>query len=555
MNKFLFFFLSFFLQQPSTIGQVEFHQPLGGQLKVTGTFCEFRSNHFHGGLDFRTPVGAPVYAIADGYISRINVSTGGYGNALYITHYNGYKSVYGHLNRFIPNITTWFTEKQVQSQCFALDLELDSNIFPVKKGDIIAYSGNTGYSFGPHLHFEIRNLKDEPLNPQAFNYYIKDTKAPRISKIAVYPAKSDSYVNNHNYSSVFAVKYGKISNKIYVHGDVYFGIEAFDYLNLVSSRNIYYSTKLYVDDELIYFSQFDKFSYPNGRDINSMVDYKRRKLKGWRIQKCYVEPNNELFHYKNVINNGIVNFSDDKTHRIKFVVSDMYGNKSSINFTVISVSKKKAFQKEKEYSKILKYDTENEFKAPGIELFFPKKSLFNNVAFLFFTSVGNKFSPIFHIGSEFTPLKKHMVISLSTTGVPEKYKDKSIICYIDYKKEKDYIKGNLEDDYLSASVKEFGKYFVDVDIIPPKIIPVNISLNKTMLRYGEIKIKMFDDKSGINNWAIFINDEWVLSSYSSKNKILTYKFDDKTKKGKNKFLLIVSDNVRNYSTYKTYFYR
>jgi len=386
-----------FLLQQTAIGQEKFHQPIKGELKVTGTFCEFRSNHFHGGLDLRVPVGSPVYAIADGYISRINVSTGGYGNALYVTHYNGYISVYGHLNRFTSKIKNWFTEKQVQSQTYALDLELDSNIFPVKKGEIIAYSGNSGYSFGPHLHFEIRNLKDEPLNPQAFNYYIKDTKAPEITKIAIYPTSNDSYVNNHNYSTVLPVKNNKISSKIYVHGNIYFGIEAFDYLNLVSSRNIYYSTKLYVDGELIYHSQFDKFSYPNGRDINSMIDYKRRKLKGWRIQKCYVEPNNELYHYKKVTNNGIINFSDDNTHKIKFVVSDIYGNKTTINFSVTSISKKKAFQKEKEYSKLLKHDTVNHFKAAGIELFFPKKSLFNDLPFLFYTSAGNKYSPTYHV--------------------------------------------------------------------------------------------------------------------------------------------------------------
>ena len=279
------------------IDKKHFRQPIGGTLLVSGNFCEFRTNHFHAGLDFRTgTIGKPVYAPADGYISRINVSGGGYGNALYITHYNGYKTVYGHLNRFSPEIQKWFYEKQ-QSTCeFRLDLELDSNIFPVKKGQIVAYTGNTGRSGGPHLHFEIRNLNDEPLNPQLFGFRIKDTKPPEIKRIAIYPADDFAYIDNSHNSVVIPVEYGKINRTPVVHGNIYFGIEAFDYLNDVSSRNAIYSTQLYVDNKLIYYSRFDSISYEHTRDINSMVDYKRRKIKGYRIQRCYVEPNNESFH-------------------------------------------------------------------------------------------------------------------------------------------------------------------------------------------------------------------------------------------------------------------
>ncbi len=533
-----------------------FRQPLGGTLLVSGNFGEFRTNHFHAGLDFRTgTIGKPVYAPADGYVSRINVSGGGYGNALYLTHPHGYKTVYGHLTRFAPEIQQWFRQKQEETSEFRLDLELDSSIFPVKKGQIIAYTGNTGRSGGPHLHFEIRNLNDEPLNPQLFGFRIRDTKPPEIKKIAVYPADDFAYVNNSHNSLVIPVEYGNINKSIIVHGNIYFGIEAFDYLNDVGSRNAIYSTKLFIDGKLIYYSRFDSISYENTRDINSMVDYKRRKLKGYRIQRCYVEPNNELFHYQTVVDNGVVNFNDNALHEVKFIVKDVYGNATSLKFNVQSTTRRKNFGIKHDSTYFFRYDTINIYNEPGIEVFLPEKSLFDNIFFNFYTTTGNEYSPVYHINSEFVPLKNYIIVSINITSVPEKYRDKTVICRKDYEGDISCYTGSIDNNYLSIFTRSFGNYYIDIDSTAPYIRPINIANGRNMASKSRINIKITDDLSGINDFAGFVNGQWVLFTYDAKRDLLSYRFDEKTKKGKNTLKLLVCDAVGNIATYSVVFYR
>jgi len=535
-----------------------FRPPLGGTLLVTGDFCEFRSNHFHGGIDLRTGSnGKALYAIEDGYISRIKVSGGGYGYAVYITHSqgDGYIAVYGHLLRYNSEIATWVENFQDKIQEFQFDTYLDSNEIPVKKGQVIGYSGNSGYSFGPHLHFEIRNLQDEPFNPQLFGYRIRDTKPPVIRNIAVYPADDTSYVNYKNSSSVFAVSGSGINNDVTVHGSVYFGVESYDYLNDVSSKNAIYKTMLYVDGNLIYHSQFDRFSYLNGRDINSMVDYRRRKLTNYRIQRCYVEPNNELYHYQFVENNGIVSFNDNNNHTVKFVVSDIYGNSTTASFRVKNSTYSKDFNIQRDSTALMNYDTVNTFKKPGIEIYFPEKSLFDNLFFDYSTSVGNNYSPVYHIHNEFIPLKDYYYLSLSVTSVPQKIRDKAVICYVDYEGDITSLEGSIRDDYLTVSTRSFGRFYVDVDTVQPRITNINMSSGANMKRHSSVKFKITDNLSGVLDWVGFINGEWVLFKYDAKNDLLWHNFDSKTKSGKNTLTILVVDGVGNITEYSSYFYR
>jgi len=560
MNK-LYIVIAILLSSTVLFSQTypqNFRQPLGGTLLLTGSFCEFRSNHFHGGDDFRTGTnGKPVYAIADGYVFRIKVAGGGYGNALYLYHPegDGYISVYGHLQSYIPQIAKWVEGFQDSIQEFAFDHYLDSNLIPVKKGQVVAYSGNTGRSFGPHLHFEIRNQQDEPFNPQLFGYRIADTRAPEIRNIAVYPADDNSYVNYANYSSVFSVSGNSVNSNITVHGNVYFGIEAYDYLNDVSSRNSVYSTKLYVDGKLIYYSQFDRFSYYHNRDINSMVDYKRRVTTDMRIQRCYVEPNNDLYHYKALENNGVVSFTDNQYHSVKFVVADIYGNTKTVSFSVKSSTTEKDFGIVRDSTMFMAYDKENVFTRPGIEIFFPEKSLFDNIFLEYNTSEGSEYSPMFQIHNEFVPVKNDYILSLNLSLVPDDLKDKAVICFVDYKNDIACYTGTVKDNFLSVFTNDFGRFYLDVDVIPPYITPLNISDGANMKSHSNIKFKITDNLSGINDWSGFVNGEWVIVKYDAKNDLIWYNFDDKTKSGKNTFTLLVVDGVGNISEYKAVFYR
>lgn len=521
---------------------IPLYPPLKGSLQVSGNFAEFRPNHFHAGVDLRTEtINHPVYAVADGYVSRIKVSGDGYGNAIYLTipQYK-LKILYGHLNKYCPELQAKVKQLQNRVQEFQIDMEFDSSFFPVKKGQVIAYSGNTGRSFGPHLHFEIRNLNDEPINPQLFNFKIKDSKAPRITKIAIFPANDSSYVNNSNRPKYYIINSYSLGKLPTVHGSIYFGVEAYDYLDNLNSRNAYYSTKIFLDNKLSYYSRFDSISYLHNRDVNSMLDYPKLLTKSWKIQRTYVAPNNELYHYVKVKNNGIVQFTDNNTHTITITIADIYGNATTFSFKVKSSTAKKKFYINRNYT-LLKYDTVNIFSANGIEIYFPKKSLFDNVKFKFMTNIGSNYSPLYHIGDEQIPVKEPFIISLNASLIPENLKNKTVICRKNGK-DIDAYKAIISGNYASAFVYDFGNYYLDVDTTAPTIKLINKS--------GSLKFKVRDDMSGIADWAGFINGQWTIFGYDAKNNLIYYYFDTKVKKGTNEAVLLVKDKVGNIAEMK-----
>ena len=322
-----------------------FRSPVDIELSLSGSFGEIRTNHFHSGIDIRTGghIGQPVYAVADGYVSRIFVSPWGFGKAIYINHLSGHTSVYAHLHRFRGKIATFARKQQYKRESFYMDVTVPTGQIQVRKGDVIGYSGNSGSSGGPHLHFEIRDMgTQEPMDPLAFGIPIKDNIKPKIRWVKIYPIDETSMVNFVNQPLMTKAvgsgeSYGiSLKDTIMVSGNIIFGIEAYDYHDNSSIRCGIKSIDLFVDDEQVFGQQVDRYAFKDTRYVNAILDYPQNKKNKQRIQRSYVAPGNWLDLFYNVVNNGIIGFYDNNLHQIQYIVKDIYGNTSKVTFWVKS---------------------------------------------------------------------------------------------------------------------------------------------------------------------------------------------------------------------------
>ena len=335
----LIFIFSTSFSQKKSYPASDFIPPVDGRLYLSGTFGELRSNHFHAGIDIKTGgvEGKNIYAIADGYVSRIKVATGGYGKVVYVTHYNGFVSVYGHLQKFVGPIATYVEKLQYQKERFVVEAFPGKDELVVKQGDLIALSGNTGGSTAPHLHFEIREEGSQhPVHPLLFkSISVKDFYRPKIQLLAIYPADNEALINGRNDTVIYSVggwgeeHYLAKNPRIEISGNVSFGIKTYDPMNDVSNKNGVYTIELFRDSIQVFGLEMNKISFATTRYINSLIDYNYYKKRKSRVVRTQVDTNNRLFNYREVMDNGIVSFTDSAAYSMKYSVTDVYGNLSS----------------------------------------------------------------------------------------------------------------------------------------------------------------------------------------------------------------------------------
>ena len=527
-----------------------FRSPIDFRIQIAGNFGEIRNNHFHTGLDILTEgqIGKNIYAIADGYVSRINISAGGYGNAIYITHPNGYVSVYAHLKSFKKEITDYLDSAQHSKHLFELNLYPLPEKFPVKKGEIIALSGNSGRSSGPHLHFEIRERdSEEPVNPFLFGIDVKDNVSPRIFSVRQY-----NFPDTINWDSFTRKTYTNINGKtIKVNGNVGFGIELFDYTTGRHNTNGIYNLILKVDDTIYFESKFDKLSFYTNRYINSYIDYRERISTRKKITKCFVEPNNRLANYLVKKDNGIYNFNDGKLHKVEILAKDFYGNYKRVSFKVQSGTSylKKKNHNSKYVVQNLFYQKINYFDNDEIKLTFHRNSLLYNIGFQYYTSVPKfkAYSKIHHLHKASTALFNKFSIAIKVDSLDESLKEKVLIARIS--KQGRFIPegGKYIDGYVISKTNYFGNYVVLVDTILPRIRLINKS--KTKLR--NLKFRISDNLSGIKTYNGYIDGKWVLFKYDVKYHLINCDLSNENiKKGKHELLLEVSDYSGNVARFK-----
>jgi hypothetical protein len=548
---------------PVEIPQDYFRSPVDIPVLLSGTFGEPRNTHFHAGIDIKTEgvEGKRIYAVADGYVSRIRIAPSGYGTSIFITHPNGYVSHYAHLQRFHGSIAQWARQKQYELKMFDVDLEsIPPDVLPVNKGDIIAYSGNTGGSAGPHLHFEIRDVNDKVYNPLLFGYdkMFIDNIPPAVYNIFAYNLTDDRQFTSSKTIPIVALGGGKhkVTNTIKVNRNkIGLGVQTIDQQNGTHHKNGIYELKMYVNNALHFHFRIDEFTFDKNRTVFSHCDFWRRRGSNQIVHKCFREKGNSLNAYPLIVNNGVLNLTDDQVYNITIEVYDFHGNHSSIDVKVQRDTTLSFFTAQKlAYNETILQGKRNIIRRDNLEVLFPKESFFDDL-YLNITvdSNGSPYSDYFHIHDFKTPVLGYFDIAIKPKMIDSALLEKYLIVYKNYAGKILPLGGVFDDGFLKTRSRDLGLHYITVDTVAPKISPHNIYNNKLMTGLRSIIIKAYDSLSGIREYDAFVNDQWVLLEYDTKSGTFYYHFDDKVQKGANTFEVIMSDACGNASTYSTNF--
>ena len=557
---FLFFLASITSFAQNNYPSDYFRSPLDIPLRLAGTFGELRNNHFHAGIDIKTNrrIGLPVYATADGYISRIKVAIWGYGKVIYINHSNGFTTVYAHLNKFGNGIQEYVKSIQYEKKSYETgNIFLKENQIKVTKGQIIGYSGRTGGFVAPHLHYEIRNTKTEKIiNPLLLGIKIQDSIAPKIKKLIAYPMDSDSRINRSLKNQSLSIKKDSlnnyIANRLSASGKIGFGVNVYDLLGKELNKNGIYSLEMKINGIRHYYHDVETFSFSESKFINLLIDYEYYSKYKSRIQKTFREKENKLSIYKDLIEEGGITINEGLNYQVEIIAKDFIGNSSSLKIPVVGLKSESILNQERDTTayKIVKKEFQK-FSKNGVTIAFPKNTFYKDL-FLNF-SVNDRIATIH---KPIIPLDKKFTITFDSIMYKKSEVNHIYIANMNNKKYPYYMDTRKKSDKLFTTTKTLGKYGLLIDNQIPKIYNSNFKDNDWMSRLRYLTIKISDSQSGIKSYEASIDNEWILMEYDVKKKKLSYDFRDKKLVGsKHIFKLVVSDNVGNTNTYKSSFYR
>lgn len=560
--KFHFFLLLF---TTSLFAQVDypknyFRSPLDIPIKLSGNFGELRPNHFHAGFDMKTlqRQGLNVYAVADGYVSRIKISTFGNGKTIYIDHPNGYTSVYGHLQKATDSIEDYIKNTHYKEQSFEIEMYFKPNQMPVKKGQLIALTGNTGSSEGPHLHFEFRDTKTEKIiNPMFFGFdaFMKDTKKPIVSNLYVYPIDSKTTVNKAQRRIPINLSLQKdgtyLADKVVANGQIGFGVITNDYDDVSFNKNGVFDVALFANGKNIFGYQFNTYGFDEMRYVNALIDYAFYKKTSQRIQKLFMNPTYNLGIIKSDASNGIITPTANLVTVCRLEVSDFYGNKTIITIPVEYDSVAAVIEKEPVVANyVVKASKDSFFEKDKNSVFFPAETFYNDFDLNFGFS-----NNVLTVHDDTVPANSNFTISMESTSFDASKKDKVFIGRIrgngvSYNTTKE------KNNVYEIRTKTLGQYKLAIDTVPPVIKILKSIEGKNLDNQKLLQVYISDALSGIKSYNGYLNGKWILMEYDNKTNLLTHNFSDGiVTNGNNVLKVIAVDNVGNSSTFETRFQR
>ena len=529
--------------------------PIDIPIFLSGTFGELRSSNIHAGIDIKTQgqEGFPIKAVSDGYVSRIKVSTYGYGKAIYINHPDGKTSVYAHLKKFSPSILAKVREKQYKVESYEVELFLDPEDLPILKHEIIGFSGNTGGSFGPHLHFEIRETNtQQPINPLLTHYHIQDTVRPVIKALFVYPIGENAIVNASKQE--LQIPFRKVNDSIYVAdpieaiGKIGFGINTYDRHDDTYNKNGVYAIRAKLNGIQINRLEFSKIRFSDSEYLPTLIDYQMYSRTRQRVQKLFRSAANELTFF-NHVDDGFIDVEIEKDYAYQISVEDANHNKRYLLVPIVGKNQEVVVpQKELPKGKVIEPNRDYLFIYDGAEIYFPKNSVYENSRFELGYEKNN-----LHIIADHVALRKDFRVKMKS---PDSINGHYLRVQTRNKKPR-YVSHTIRDNQFIAQTKKTGIFTIAQDTIAPSIHPAQQYHERWLSNFKTLRFTIDDKQTGIRSYRATIDGKWALFEYEPKKKEIFFNFDDYFTFEGAKHLLQISviDNVGNETIHQLEFYR